>query len=69
MKFLSKSLRLCRSLAVLFFSVVGYLLGVKEDSEEETPLESGTGLFGEYNFRTGSLDSGNDSDGWYEEDL
>jgi len=26
-------------------------------------------LFGEYNFRTGRLDSGSDQNGWYEEDL
>jgi hypothetical protein len=69
MKFISKSLRLCRAVAVLFFSAMGYLLGAKEESEEDTLSENGSGLWGEHNFRTGRLDAGTDPDGWYEEDL
>jgi hypothetical protein len=40
-----------------------------DDDSDDHPMSNGSDLFGEYNFRTGKMDAGADSDGWYEEDL
>jgi len=55
--------------AAMLTTVVGFLLGADDENGETNPQESGSDLFGEYNFRTGNMDSGSDPDGWYEEDL
>jgi hypothetical protein len=44
------------------------LISMQDDSKDR-PLSEGSNLFGEYNFRTGEMDSGGDPDGWYEEDM
>lgn len=53
----------------LLVTAIGILFGVEDDESEDRPLADGSDLFGEHNFRTGSMDSGADPDGWYEEDL
>ncbi len=40
-----------------------------ESSPLERPLNDGSDLIGDHNFRTGRADSGNDPIGWYEDDF
>lgn len=40
-----------------------------ESSDGDGPRLDGSNLMGEYNFRTGRADSGNDPIGWYEDDF
>lgn len=53
----------------LLATAVGILFSADDDESEDRLLENGSDRFGEYNFRTGGMDSGADPDGWYEEDL
>lgn len=55
--------------AALLVTAVGILFSADDDESEDRPLANGSDRFGEHNFRTGSMDSGSDPDGWYEEDL
>ena len=55
--------------ATLLLTAVGILFSADDDESEDRPLGDGSDRFGEHNFRTGSMDSGVDPDGWYEEDL
>lgn len=58
-----------KATAALFITAVSILFSADDDECEERPLGDGSERFGEHNFRTGSMDSGTDPDGWYEEDL
>ncbi len=58
-----------RASATLLVTAVDILFSPDDDDSEDCPLLNGSDRFGEQNFRTGSMDSGTDSDGWYEEDL
>jgi hypothetical protein len=62
-------LNLLKTSATLFVTFVGFLFGADDNEVEDRPLENGSDFFGDHNFRTGSMDSGSDPDGWYEEDL
>lgn len=61
--------KILKASATLLVTVVGILFGTDDDETEDRPLADGSDLFGEYNFRTGEMDSGGDPDGWYEEDM
>jgi len=69
MKTTSRFFNLFKASATLLVTVVGILFGTDDDETEDRPLADGSDLFGEYNFRTGEMDSGSDPDGWYEEDM
>ena len=58
-----------RGSAALLVTTVGILFSANDDESEDRPIRNGSDRFGEHNFRTGSMDSGDDPDGWYEEDL
>ena len=62
--------KVLKASVALLVTVVGIIFGTDDDDEtEDRPLVDGSDLFGEYNFRTGEMDSGGDPDGWYEEDM
>lgn len=62
--------KILKASVTLLVTVVGILFWTDDDDEtEDRPLAEGSDLFGEYNFRTGEMDSGSDPDGWYEEDM
>ncbi|MEZ5573754.1 MAG: hypothetical protein R3E64_17310 [Halioglobus sp.] len=68
MKIATGILTLFKASTALLATLVGLLFSANED-QEDRPLAHGSDLIGEHNFRTGSMDSGSDPDGWYEEDL
>lgn len=68
MKIATGVLTLLKANAAFLATLVELLFSASEN-DEDRPLTNGSDLFGEYNFRTGKLDSGSDSHGWYEEDL
>ena len=49
--------------------VAGSAVNETESSALERPLNNGSDLIGDHNFRTGRADSGNDPIGWYEDDF
>ncbi len=69
MKTATRIANIFRASATLLVTFAGILFGTHEDETEDRPLADGSDLFGEYNFRTGEMDSGGDPDGWYEEDM
>ncbi|MBV1928151.1 MAG: hypothetical protein KUG81_01380 [Gammaproteobacteria bacterium] len=61
--------KVLKASVALLVTVVGIIFGTDDNETEDRPLVDGSNLFGEYNFRTGEMDSGGDPDGWYEEDI
>jgi len=68
-KITTSVLSVFKASAAFLVTAVGILFSAVDDESEDRPLGNGSDRFGEHNFRTGSLDSGSDPDGWYEEDL
>ena len=54
--------------ADLVVAAIDFLSSASDRESEDRPLANGSELLGEHNFRTGKLDAGSDSDGWYEND-
>ena len=69
MNIASTFIHLLKAIIAFFATAIGILFSTDHDDDDERALSEGSDLFGEQNFRTGRLDSGSDSDGWYEEDL
>ena len=69
MKNSTRIINILKRSATLRLTAMGILFSADDDESEDRPLGDGSDRFGEHNFRTGSMDSGADPDGWYEEDL
>lgn len=64
---------LCRQIikasAIFFGWFFSILVSAVKPEASDRPLSDGSDMFGDYNFRTGKFDAGNDPDGWYEDDM
>lgn len=67
------SCAICVGCAFILQFIVRAARFLADSTETSAPdndrLPHDSELFGEYNFRTGRLDSGSDQNGWYEEDM
>ena len=68
MNIANRILDFLKASTALLATVTGILF-IADDDSEDRPMSNGSDLIGDYNFRTGKMDAGADSDGWYEEDL
>ena len=69
MEFGNKSRSLINAFSHILQRVTDSVATETELSSLERPLTDGSDLIGDYNFRTGRADCGNDPIGWYEDDF